>query len=465
MNISESIADAKLLGAFRPFHDLESWSAWVTFLRGLEGLPLSEEEVEVFCQFTGRSEYAPPEGGWRESIAISGRQSGKTLIASALAVHAAAFRERCADGMLYSLCIGQDFRAATRTSFAYMSALIDASPILRRLVSSRTQDTLRLESGVSIASYPCRPQSIRGLRACAVVLDELAFFRSGEGFAVDTEMVRAARPTLATTRGRLIVLSSPYGQTGELYRLHRQHFGRDDSPTLVWQAPAMAMNPTLPSDYLKRMEEDDPEAFRSEVLGEFRAGLSTLLDPESLEACVASDRLELPPARDVHYVAFVDPSGGRRDSFTVGVGHRDADRCVVDVVRAWRPPFSPAGVVEEIAGLLREYHVHTVVGDRYAGAWPAEAFAARGIRYTVADAVKSDLYLSFLSYTNSGRIELPDDPELLRELRGLERRRGTGGKDRVDHVSGAHDDRANAAAGVAWLCLRKPPFVYEWAKF
>jgi hypothetical protein len=42
------------------------------------------------------------------------------------------------------------------------------------------------------------------------------------------------------------------------------------------------MNPSLPADYLERMKQDDPEAYRSEVLGEFRAGVSTFLDSESL---------------------------------------------------------------------------------------------------------------------------------------------------------------------------------------
>jgi len=34
------------------------------------------------------------------------------------------------------------------------------------------------------------------------------------------------------------------------------------------------MNPTLPADYLERMAADDPEAYRSEVLGEFRTGIA-----------------------------------------------------------------------------------------------------------------------------------------------------------------------------------------------
>jgi hypothetical protein len=52
---------------------------------------------------------------------------------------------------------------------------------------------------------------------------------------------------------------------------------------------------------------------------------------------------------------------------------------------------------------------------------------------------------------NAGLVELLDDAELLRELRGLERRRGSSGRDRVDHRPGAHDDRANAVAGLAHI--------------
>jgi hypothetical protein len=106
---------------------------------------------------------------------------------------------------------------------------------------------------------------------------------------------------------------APYG---------RKHYGRDDSATLVWQAAAPEMNPTLPADYLQRMSEDDPEAYRSEVLGEFRAGVSSFLDPELLQACV-TERVEIPPAVGIVYGGFVDPSGGSRDAFALAIAHRD----------------------------------------------------------------------------------------------------------------------------------------------
>jgi len=57
---------------------------------------------------------------------------------------------------------------------------------------------------------------------------------------------------------------------------------------------------------------------------------------------------------------------------------------------------------------------------------------------------------------NAGTVELPQDQMLLRELRGLERRRGPSGRDRIDHRPGEHDDRANAVAGVVQLAGNAP---------
>lgn len=50
---------------------------------------------------------------------------------------------------------------------------------------------------------------------------------------------------------------------------------------------------------------------------------------------------------------------------------------------------------------------------------------------------------------NSRKLDLLDHPRLLTQLVGLERRTSRGGRDFIDHAPGAHDDLANAAAGVA----------------
>jgi hypothetical protein len=419
-----------------------TWAAWRAFVKAAYGLALSAEELELFRERTGR--VFPREGGYPEAAVVTGVQSGKSRAAAALAVHAALTGERGA----HALMVAQDHRAAMRALLRYSREPFEAIDAFRAEVTRETGDTLELRSGVSLSAYPCRPSAIRGLRASIVCVDELAFFTTTDGRPTDTEMLRAARGRVATTAGKVIILSSPYGQAGALWDLHRRHYGRDDSSTLVWQASAPQMNPTLGADYLERMREDDPEAYRSEVLGEFRAGVSTLLDPEAVGACVEEGVRERAPEAGAEYGGFADAASGTgKDSFAVGVAHLDGERVILDCVRAWPPPFSPAAVIAEAAGLLRGYGVRRVRGDRYAPGFVGEQFASHGLEYEFASLDKSGIYLDLLPRVNAGAVVLLDDEALLRELRGLERRRGTGGRDRADHRPGGHDDRANAAAG------------------
>jgi hypothetical protein len=455
VTIVDALADRQLLGApsLGVFADLTSWQPWLVFLRAAYGLPLRADERAVFCRHTGLGEYQPPPGGWTEVVCIVGRQSGKTRMAATVAAFEAATASPGQDGTdQYALLIAQDQRSSVRTLYRYARAPFDRVPMLAQVVSNTTADTLTLSNACTLAAYPARPAAVRGLRARVVVLDELAFYRSSDNTPNDTEMLRAVRPCLATTGGKLFILSSPYAQSGALYELHRRHFGRPDGPVLVWQASAPDMNPTLSPDYLLRMAQDDPEAYRSEVLGEFRAGVSTFLDAEAIAGSVEAHVRERVRQPGVVYVAFDDPaSGSGGDAWTKAIAHRERDRVVLDVLRTWAPPFNPSGVIAESAALSKAYGVHGTVGDRYAPGFVLEGFRAHGLTYTPSQRDRSTLYLELLPLVNAGRIVLLDVPDLLRELRGLERRRGSAGRDRVDHAPGQHDDRANAAAGALVL--------------
>jgi hypothetical protein len=111
--------------------------------------------------------------------------------------------------------------------------------------------------------------------------------------------------------------------------------------------------------------------------------------------------------------------------------------------------------------------VHTVQGDRYAGEWPRDAFRRNGIEYLPAAKPKSDLYFETLPHVNSGEVDLLDNSVLINQLLGLERRTARGGRDSIDHGPGAHDDLANAVAGVVWLVHARQqvpivmPFIYS----
>ena len=133
---------------------------------------------------------------------------------------------------------------------------------------------------------------------------------------------------------------------------------------------------------IQRELERDPEAARSEWLAEFRTDLAAAFSPEAIAACVISGRSELLPSRQIAYQAFTDPSGGRSDAFTLGIGHKEfSGKAVIDCLKAWSSPFDPSAVVSQVAEELKRFGVVSVSGDNYGGEWPVEQFKRQGIHY------------------------------------------------------------------------------------
>ena len=139
------------------------------------------------------------------------------------------------------------------------------------------------------------------------------------------------------------------------------------------------------------------------------------------------------------------------DAMTLAIAHKTTTpdkRVIVDTVREVRPPFSPSAVVDDFAALLKSYRVSKVVGDHYGGKFVKEPFRRHGIGCEVKQP-KSDLFRDMLPLLNAGRISLRRHDRLIAQIVGLERRVSRAGRDSIDHAPGAHDDLANAAAGVA----------------
>jgi hypothetical protein len=151
--------------------------------------------------------------------------------------------------------------------------------------------------------------------------------------------------------------------------------------------------------------------------------------------------------RKLSYSAFVDPSGGAADGFPLAISHKEGKTTILDLVRERQPPFSPEAVIEEYAGILKKYRITMIKGDRYAGEFPREQFAKRGINYEPSERTKSELYADLVAVINSGAVDLLDINKLISQLIGLERRTRAGGRDLIDHCPGGHDDVANAVAG------------------
>jgi hypothetical protein len=454
ISMRQALSDPRLLAHALPG---ASWDLWRTMLIAAMGEPLMDAELEAFKQVTGRT--ASPPSRVEELVAVVGRRGGKDKAASALASYLAAFVDwspvLSAGEFGFVFCVGADQRQATITR-NYIEAVFDGSPMLSKLVSNKTADTIELSNNFNIEVRPASFRRLRGSTAVAVIATEAAFWMSDETSSnPDTEILAATRPMLATTGGPLIIISSPYAKRGELWELHRRHYGPEGDPLiLVAQGASRDFNPTLPQHVVDRALERDHAAATAEYLAQFRTDIEGFVSFEIVQQCVG-DHVEMAPLEQYDYTAFVDPSGGSSDSFTTAISHKDGERIVIDAIREARPPFSPAAVIDELSSLLKTYRVARVTGDRYAGEFPREGFRKHGIEYRCAEKPKSDLFRDLLPLLNSGRIVLPKSERLVGQLCALERRTTRAGKDSIDHGPNGHDDIANACAGAADLLAHR----------
>jgi hypothetical protein len=453
VNILQAIEDPAVFGTH--FRTREQWQSWGVFLATLFGLGMSPANRKVFRTCTGRQR--TPRGGASEAWLVIGRRGGKSFMLAVIAVFLACFRDwrpYLGPGERATVMIIAADRKQARVIIRYVKGLLQSVPMLAAIIEGETQETISLTNRVTIEIHTASFRTIRGYTVVAALCDEIAFWPTDDSASPDVEILAALRPAMATVPGAMLLCaSSPYARRGALWEAWRKHYGKD-SPTLVWQAPSRTMNPTVPQSIVDEALAEDPEHARAEWLAEFRSDIAAFVAREIVEGAVDRGVHVRAPIDGVRYVAFVDPSGGASDSMTLAIAHAEKRVLTLDALLEHRPPFSPEAVVSEFAKVLKNYRISIVRGDRYGGEWPREVFARHGITYQVSDKTRSEIYLDVLPEFNSNTVALLDNPRLVAQFAGLERRTSRGGRDIIDHAPGAHDDLANACAGA--LLLAKP---------
>ena len=108
------------------------------------------------------------------------------------------------------LVISPDARQA-KVQLDYIEGVFQSSPVLAKLISNRNADSLSLTNGIDVEVRAASFRRLRGLTCIAVIASEAAFWFSEDGGSsnVDTEILNSIRPTLATTRGPLVMITTP----------------------------------------------------------------------------------------------------------------------------------------------------------------------------------------------------------------------------------------------------------------
>jgi hypothetical protein len=437
---------------FEPWFRGPTWDGWRAVLKGAFALPMSDAELAFFRTVAERD---PPKKRVRELWIVAGRRAGKDSIASLIAAHAAATFDRQdklrpGERALVS-CLAYD-RDQSRIILDYTRGYFSESALLQQLVQEdeRASD-FQLANRVDVAILTNSFRAVRGRPILLAVLDELSVWRDETSQNPDEEVYRAILPGLASIDGMIVGISSPYKKSGLLWNKFRKHFGKPGDDVLVIRAPTTLLNPTIDPAVIDAALAEDPAAAKAEWLAEFRDDIGGWLLAETIEAAIDAGITVRPPNRMFTYFAFIDPSGGARDSYTCAIAHKDGERVMLDALVEIKPPFDPAAATAQIAAVLKEYRIGTCQGDRYAAQWVVGAFQTNGISYRHSERDRSEIYRDAMPLFTSGRACLLDNRKLVSQFCALERKTSSMGKDKIDHGPGGHDDLCNAAAGAMVL--------------
>jgi phage terminase large subunit-like protein len=433
-----------------------------TFLKGTYGLPLNSEERTIYQRATGRTEYVPAEQ--KEATLIGGRRGGKdSKIAAPIALYESFRDHHLSRGDRGNVMLIAPAKYQAQIAMRYIRTYLRSSPVLRNYIVRERRDEIELTNGISIACYPCSYVAVRGLSIVCAICDELAFWQHEQTDAnPEDEVLSALRPAMATfPTAKLIKISTPFRKEGILWREFQQ---RAELDHLVWQMPSPEMNPTLLPSILEQERKHDEEKFRREFLAEFTDQINAWVTPDVLEPCIVRGRTELPRVEKATYAVAIDPAF-RRDDFALAILHRNADgTIVVDRASRWagtkKAPLPYEWVCQEIARIVKQYGINRVLGDQYCAAVIKQHFHKLGIHYneyTFGAHTRGEIFGNLKHLLVQRRIELLDDPTLLRQLRVLEERKAPNGRVDIEPSHGLKDDLAVAVALAALELSRRPP--------
>ena len=141
---------------------------------------------------------------WKRALLNVTRQGGKSTVAALLGLHETLYRP----GSLTLIVSPSD-----RQSGELFRKLVQLREQLPRGEYTLTDDTKRsmtVLGGGRVASLPGSEATIRGFSAATLIVED-------EASRVDDALYEAVRPMLATTDGRLLLMSTPAGRRGHFY--------------------------------------------------------------------------------------------------------------------------------------------------------------------------------------------------------------------------------------------------------
>lgn len=369
----------------------------------------------------------------------------------------------------YSLLLAPDLSLARQT-LDFVKGYVEESHALKAaLVEEPTADelTLRRPDGklatVRVAAASRGGKGGRGKTLVFAGMDEAAFFfDAASGVVNDAEIYRAVIQRIVPG-GQCWIVSTPWvAGVGLLEELLQKNLGAHRQ-ALCCVAPTRALNPTWdPTGEIERdLRENDPDNAAREIDAEpLSAGSGMFFDHGAIDAAVDPDRpLALAPVPGGAYGAAGD-FAFRRDSSAQAIVQAIETRFALAWLDEQRPakgtPLKPSAVVDAFAVDLSRYGVGELGADSHERELVSEEFTRHGVTVVPlpeGQTGKAQTYTFLRTLFREGRMELPDEPRLKRQLKAVTSRPMPGGGLSITsprQAGGGHGDLVSALVGAAW---------------
>lgn len=445
-------------------------------------IPARMTEVEIY-EFLTDKKYDPSA---IETIKVNkinlicGRRSGKTLLSAIISIYCAIsnnWKPFLQKTPFATVLIMSHSREFSDEVLEVIKGLIENSAILSKLINvdaKQTASAMNLKvpwvvngtieySRVQIKVGAASSKTTRGIAACAILCDEIAYWNLDESMKeTDVKIMKAVRPAMKQfgKLAMLIKLSSPGIKQGVLYNEYQMdRDGKLPTSYAVFKAPSWMMNTVIPKEEFVEEWEYDEDGFDTEYRSNFADSLSNFMSPELIELARQTGVKFVPPldTKEVKYFAAID-AAFKADRFTFTLVSARENRVTQHVVMGWegtrKEPVKAHTVAQYIKNIIKNFPVDYVAADQYAFQPLKEIFDQYDVELrenTFTPTFKKKIYFNLKKLVHSQQLDLLDHEQQVKEMKELIVEQSATGLIRIGHPAGGHDDFSDALAEAAFL--------------
>ncbi|MCL4436152.1 MAG: terminase family protein [Thaumarchaeota archaeon] len=369
-------------------------------------------------------------------IAVCGRQIGKSTTAAAKLVHFAVTHPKTT-----SIIVSATLRQSMEM-FSKVRMFTDSS-IVKRSITRMTRTQIFFNNGSRIICLPCGRygSTLRGLTVHFAVVDEAAF--------IYPEVIESVIfPMLATTHGRIWLLTTPWDRAHITYKAFTS-WPKDS----VYHFPS-SINPLITPAFLdEQLNLIGQERYNQEYLAQFVDDSRSYFPMTLIRPCIG----ETPISSDCCFAGY-DPGGKESYAAAVAVNKRQ-DKLVVR--RIWSAKgLSYTEATLKVAEMCKLLNAENLYVDQTGLGQPVvEHIKDLGISVdglVLTDKRREELFTNLKLLLEQRKIILPDNLELIKSLNCIEYERTRVGGFRFTHRQGTYDDLAFALALACWAVKMQP---------